>query len=1088
MTMFFAILVAFICAPGLAHAEPISTAFAVFFAASSGGAGFFTAVAAGIGSMGAIATFVTNIIVSAALSLVGQLLAQKPKGIKPTGIQTEQTTAGDTTPQKFIVGTYAAEGHAVAPAYSRGNNNSILTYIIEVSNIPIEGLTGRIIIDGQYTDLTEGSDDASRLDFAGLGFDDAGNPRGWLWFYDGTQTTAQFKLVESYASHPDRPWTNDHILEGTAYAVLEFPLNREIYTGLPSVRFEAQGIRLYDPRKDTSVGGSGTHRFATPSTWEYSGNPQVINYNILRGITLPSGDIYGGQVLAEDLPLDNWFAAMNECDVLIGDRKQYVAGFEINTGAMEPVEVIEEMNRSSFAQISEFGGVFRVRVGAPASPVMSLTDDDFMITEPASYDPFPGLQNTFNAITGTYVEPADVWEGRSADAILNSTWETDDGGRRLTVDVGLPAVSSKSQAQQLLTAYIKDQRRFRVHRMVLPPSFALLEPLDTISWTSAANGYTSKVFEITAVEDRPNTLNQFVTVREREAGDVAWDTGDDVASPDPTNGLTIPARIVPTLTVTAFNIGDGDGTARRPAIKIEWPADEALSADLLKYEVRLAGDTVNLATSSTVGAREGQTVTTDGLVSDTIYEVRAQYVTDMPADWTAWIAVTTGDVRLTAQDIVDAYNARVDQAFERHDQALETLTSGSVFQLLNDTRITDAILAAQNVTGAALTVISREFTETTNATITNDYYTSADADGAIAGQITTFKAELEDPNGTSIGATLAQSYRTEVDTDSAISTAVQTLKATIEDPNGTSIGATVAEVQATRVTAAGAVSAVETAISATYGSLTAMATATAFAEATIDGIESGYVFELNNSNILELVSVQDGVGGTPVSTARISADYVQITGLTQIDDAVITTLAADTGFISNLTVDTLNIAGNAVTVDKIKDGAVEAVKIKDGAVEAVKIKDGAVETVKIKDEAVETVKIKDEAVETVKIKENSVTIPVTGASSLETGNGTFQTMVSVSISLPVISDVLMLWSFEQEYTDTIPTWGFILWDPSTVTTYDTREGMLFGNDYPSGQTLVKNQPAGTFNAQLRWNGQNSDIKAKAYLTVLAVMR
>jgi len=196
MTMFFAILVAFICAPGLAHAEPISTAFAVFFAASSGGAGFFTAVAAGIGSMGAIATFVTNIIVSAALSLVGQLLAQKPKGIKPTGIQTEQTTAGDTTPQKFIVGTYAAEGHAVAPAYSRGADNSILTYIIEVSNIPINGLTGRIIIDGQYTDLTEGSDDASRLDFAGLGFDDAGNPRGWLWFYDGTQTTAQFKLVD----------------------------------------------------------------------------------------------------------------------------------------------------------------------------------------------------------------------------------------------------------------------------------------------------------------------------------------------------------------------------------------------------------------------------------------------------------------------------------------------------------------------------------------------------------------------------------------------------------------------------------------------------------------------------------------------------------------------------------------------------------------------------------------------------------------------------------------------------------------------------------------------------------------------------
>ena len=1083
MIMFFAILAAFICAPGLAHAEPISTAFAVFFAASSGGAGFFTAVAAGIGSLGVVATFVTNIIVSVALSLVGQLFTKKPKGIKPTGIQTEQTTAGDTTPQKFIVGTYAAEGHAVAPAYSRGNNNSILTYIIEVSNIPIEGLTGRIIIDGQYTDLTEGSDDASRLDFAGLGFDDAGNPRGWLWFYDGTQTTAQFKLVESYASHPDRPWTNDHILEGTAYAVLEFPLNREIYTGLPSVRFEAQGIRLYDPRKDTSVGGSGTHRFATPSTWEYSGNPQVINYNILRGITLPSGDIYGGQVLAEDLPLDNWFAAMNECDVVIGDRKQYVAGFEINTGAMEPVEVIEEMNRSSFAQISEFGGVFRVRVGAPASPVMSLTDDDFMITEPASYDPFPGLQNTFNAITGTYVEPADVWEGRSADAILNSTWETDDGGRRLTVDVGLPAVSSKSQAQQLLTAYIKDQRRFRVHRMVLPPSFALLEPLDTISWTSTANGYTSKVFEITAVEDRPNTLNQFVTVREREAADVAWDTGDDVASPDPTNGLTIPARIVPTLTVTAFNIGDGDGTARRPAIKIEWPADEALSADLLKYEVRLAGDTVNLATSSTVGAREGQTVTTDGLVSDTIYEVRAQYVTDMPADWTAWIAVTTGDVRLTAQDIVDVYNFRVDQAFERHDQALETLTSGSVFQLLNDTRITDAILAAQNVTNSALQLIVFEEAGENAASIATEQTTRLTADEAFASDVTEIAVRLDNNAAaivteataratadtavativTSLAAVvddnvagLVTEQTARADGDTAVALTVTTLTAVVDDNAaaivteenarasgdsaqanrttaltarvGTSEG-NISTIQATKVTAAEAVSAVETAISATYGSLTAMATATAFAEATIDGIESGYVFELNNSNILELVSVQDGVGGTPVSTARISADYVQITGLTQIDDAVITTLAADTGFISELTVDTLNIAGNAVT------------------------------------------------------------IPVTGTGSQLTGNGGLQVMVTLSINLPVISDVLIIWTVEQGYTgSTTATWGYEIRRTNSAQIYDARAGMAFGNDFPTGQLLLTDRPAGAFSVQLRWNGQNSNITGQGSMTALAVMR
>jgi len=650
MKLFLAILIGVLIAPGQAHAEPISFAISVGLAASSAGAGFFAAVAAGFGTLGAVATFVTNLVLSATLSLVGQLLSQKPKGIKPGGIQTEQTTAGDTTPQKFIVGTYACEGHAVAPAYSREPENRILTYILEVSNLPVEGLTDRVIIDGQYTDLTAGSDDPSRLDFADFGTDPAGNPRGWLWFQDGTQTTALGALVANYSSHPDRPWTTNHILAGTAYAVLEFPFDREFYSGLPSVRFEVQGIKLYDPRKDTSVGGSGTHRFATPSTWEYSANPQVINYNILRGITLSTGDIYGGQVPAADLPLDNWFAAMNACDTLIDGRKQYVAGFEINTGTMEPMEVIEEMNRSSFAQISEFGGVFRVRVGAPASAVMTLTDDDFMITEPSNYDPFPGLAQTFNAITGTYVEPADVWEGRSTDAILNSAWEAADGDRRLTVNVGLPAVSSKSQAQQLLTAYIKDQRRFRVHKMVLPPSFALLEPLDSVSWTSAVNGYTDKIFEIMSVEDRPNTLNQFVTVREREAGDVAWDADDEVASPSATNALTAPSDVVPTLTATAFNIKDGDAADRRPGIKLAWEATAGASAEFVRYEIRLDGDS-GIVTSGTVATADGQTVTMDGLVPNTDYQARLRYSTALPTAWSDYEDVTTANLLVDSIDI-----------------------------------------------------------------------------------------------------------------------------------------------------------------------------------------------------------------------------------------------------------------------------------------------------------------------------------------------------------------------------------------------------------------------------------------------------
>ena len=861
MTMFLAILAVLLVLPGAAAADPVSSAIFTFLASSG----------VAVGTATAIATFATRALVSLGFSLLGQLFQEKPK-VKQRGIQTEQTTTGDTTPLTFIVGRFATEGHLIAPGYSRGKNNKILTYIVDVSDIPVTGLSGRVAINGEWTNLVQASDDPSRLDFDDFGYDEAGNPYGWMWFLDGTQTTAFDQLTDRYSDHPDRPWTTDHILEGSAYAVMEFVFNREIYSGFPRFRFEVDGIPLYDPRKDSTVGGSGSHRWGDTSTWEFTKNPQVINYNILRGITLPNGDIYGGLIPAEDLPLDNWFAAMNACDALIGSRPTYEAGFEIDV-SQEPFDVIKEMNKASFAQMSELGGVFKVRVGAPASPVLSITDDDIVITKPADLNPFPGLAQTSNAITGTYVEPNDVWQGRAADPIYNPTWETDDGGRRLTDDVGLPAVSNKSQAQHLLNSYINDNRRFATHGLVLPASFATLEPLDTIEWTSERNGYIAKVFEVVELEDHLDTMLQYVRVREREETDTNWSSGDDVPDPSPFNDLSDPDRITPDITVTAVDQQDGDGQARRAAIQIDWPVDES-TADFLEYQVRLLGASGSLTTSASVGREAGKAVTSDGIIGDENYEVRARYTPAPFMDWSAWVPVTTSDTRLSAKDIVDALNEKIDTAFERHDAALDTVESGAVFQLLQEVRIQDAILAAQNVSDEAQQVVAFEQTGDNAAAIVSEQTARADADSAIASDVTALTAR----------------------TDTAESN--------------------ISDLQTVKVDASGAVAAVETEISAEYNALTAMASATGFAEATADNISAGYVWRVNGSNLLELVSTQEDAATGPTSTFKIDADYVQITGLTQMDQAVIDSLAVDNGFISNLTVDTLNIAGNAVSTSE----------------------------------------------------------------------------------------------------------------------------------------------------------------------------
>jgi len=208
------------------------------------------------------------------------------------------------------------------------------------------------------------------------------------------------------------------------------------------------------------------------------------------------------------------------------------------------------------------------------------------------------------------------------------------------------------------------------------------------------------------------------------------------------------------------------------------------------------------------------------------------------------------------------------------------------------------------------------------ATLAEEHYTATETDSAIAAEISTLKAQIEDPNGTSLGATLATDYATVAEIDSTISSANSVLKAEIEDPNGTSLGATVDDLAATRVTAAGAVAAVETEISASYADMTALASATAFAEATVSGIQSGYVWSLGGDDVLSLVQVSDGTTA-PTTTARIKSDLIQLDG--------------DTTVTGEFTVGSANIADAAITTAKIDDLSVDTIKIQNQSVTTTRV-------------------------------------------------------------------------------------------------------------------------------------------------------
>ncbi|PKP71845.1 MAG: hypothetical protein CVT82_00290 [Alphaproteobacteria bacterium HGW-Alphaproteobacteria-4] len=549
----------------------------------------FAAVGAAVAafSASAIGTFLTQtiigrLLVSVALSALAQALAPKPRS---PGIKTTATASGGTNPQSFIIGQYATAGFAIAPPMSHGTSgktpNAYLTYVIDLGDIPGQMLSGLIIDDGYVEiDNTIESVGGSTL-FSGLPgwltFPNWPDPFGlfphtsevtygrpllgkyhgyaWVTYYDGTQTAADPMLLAQYGTDPDRPWKPDMVGTGLCYAVLTFRYNRELFNGLPRVRFVLAGIPLYDPRADDTVGGSGAQRWSDPATWAPSANPAVQIYNILRGITLPDGSIWGGESAAEDLPTGAWFAAMNECDVPVvlaagGSEPQYRTGFEV-TVEEEPASVIEELLKGCSGQMSEIGGVWKIRVGGPGLPVYVFTDDDAIVTAAQGFEPFPGLDRTWNGIQASYPEPSSLWESKDAPPRFNADYEALDQNRRLVADLSLPAVPYGAQVQRVMRAYIEEERRFRRHSLTLPPDAAILEPLDAVVWTSAANGYEAKVFEVSECVDDLGTGLQQVSLRERDPADYDWTPADELPWEASPGGITLPpAPILPGVTLS----------------------------------------------------------------------------------------------------------------------------------------------------------------------------------------------------------------------------------------------------------------------------------------------------------------------------------------------------------------------------------------------------------------------------------------------------------------------------------------------------------------------------------------------------------
>jgi hypothetical protein len=686
--------------------------------------------------------FLINIIIGLVLSFASTLLQQafapKPQEqARRTGTR-GSAQIGGKVPQYFLVGTVGEPGK-LEYQNAWGNDgevpNAYLTSVYSFGDLPVSDMVG-LFVNGVRVTLTESGAVAQGYPITLTG--DNGTRRLWWKFFDGSQTTADSYLVDKFGGDADRAWTSDMVGVGVPYLITTALWSETLWTGFPSFMGEFQGIPLYDPRLDTTAGGSGSQRWDDPSTWAFSDNNMVMIYNIERGIYYDGARVWGGSATEAQLPYDVWSAAMDACDALVakkggGTEKQFRGGRRINLNE-RPADVIKELLIGANSRISHASdGTIYVLVGVPDEADGAFSDADVLATEPLGSIPFPNLDSIINGATATYREPSQAWEDKETAPYYRSDLETEDDGRQQLEGLDLGTTFSGTQAQRVIKAVIEEGRRFKTHVVALPPEFAQFRPLQVLAWTSDRFDYTAKLFLITARTRAP--WGQVVFgLQEIDPADHDWDPETDE---QPLSFAPVVTNRPPPQEVTGFSLSpvteiDSNGNDRRVGYDAFWSAPSvAVDVQFVRISHRLVGGTlpiwVGLIPLPNLLLGEGRV--TEGTVPGEIHEVEIQYLAASGRE-----TISSGWLEVAVPSLPEAVDIGVAQLGQELQNAHGLVTGDSPGAIQ-----TQLALLKQREQELALAVM--DFNATAKETLN---VLSVQKDGAVAAVIRNERAIVEE--------------------------------------------------------------------------------------------------------------------------------------------------------------------------------------------------------------------------------------------------------------------------------------------------------------------------------------------------------
>ena len=300
-------------------------------------------------------------------------------------------------------------------------------------------------------------------------------------------------------------WGSNHKLSGVAYLAFKFTWNQDAFNSLPEVKVVLKGKKIYDPRLDSTKGGSGSHRQDTVSTWTYSNNSSLVLLDYLRnaryGKALPN--------TAFETNYDSFKSSADLCDTQV---TPYSGGTDIDLfqtnivldTEQKLIDNVRELLNPMRAIFTYTQGKYFLIIENTGSSQLSLNSNNII----GGIKIFGEKKNSkFNRVIGTFVNPSKEWQEDTItfppadDSGLPSsdqyaTLLAEDNGTNLEGNFTFQGITNPYQAEELCEIILKRSRNALAVEVMVTSEALNLTIGDLVDLTYTTGGFSSKLFRV----------------------------------------------------------------------------------------------------------------------------------------------------------------------------------------------------------------------------------------------------------------------------------------------------------------------------------------------------------------------------------------------------------------------------------------------------------------------------------------------------------------------------------------------------------------------------------------------------------------